>query len=519
MAIEGLYGSSCNVWPFHRSKKTAGDSGMKHQVRSALVGTTVVVALVGSGGFGAHATTFPTSDQAITHVLNRLGYGPRPGDVEKVRAVGLERYIEQQLQPDRLPDLGMAARLSRLTTLNLGAEAIASEYELPELEARRERRAAAKDADPGADQQPKSPNPLQQKANRLVVELSEQKILRAVYSERQLQEVLVDFWFNHFNVDARKGRVRFMLTEYDRDAIRPHVLGRFRDVLGATAKSPAMLFYLDNWMSASAPRLGTGQSGPPGTGQSAPDLNLAPGGPQRTPRRGLNENYGRELLELHTLGVDGGYTQLDVTEVARAFTGWTIAPPRQGGGFRFDPRMHDTGEKLVLGQVIKAGGGESDGERVLDILARHPATARFIATKLVRRFVSDTPPPALVARVAERFRETDGDLREVMRTLLTSPAFLAPDAYGVKTKTPFEFVVSALRTTDAIVDDAMPLVRTLQQLGMPPYLCQPPTGYRDTADAWVNTGGLVARMNVAIRLAHNDQERALGLGSPQFQRR
>jgi uncharacterized protein (DUF1800 family) len=181
--------------------------------------------------------------------------------------------------------------------------------------------------------------------------------------------------------------------------------------------------------------------------------------------------------------------------------------------------MHDTGEKLVLGQVIKAGGGESDGERVLDILARHPATARFIATKLVRRFVSDTPPPALVARVAERFRETDGDLREVMRTLLTSPAFLAPDAYGVKTKTPFEFVVSALRTTDAIVDDAMPLVRTLQQLGMPPYLCQPPTGYRDTADAWVNTGGLVARMNVAIRLAHNDQERALGLGSPQFQRR
>jgi uncharacterized protein (DUF1800 family) len=259
-------------------------------------------------------------------------------------------------------------------------------------------------------------------------------------------------------------------------------------------------------------------------------------------------------MELHTLGVDGGYTQKDVTEVARAFTGWTIQQPRLGGGFRFEPRLHDPGQKVVLGHVIKAGGGESDGEEVLDILARHPSTARFISTKLVRRFVSDTPPPALVDRVAKRFRESDGDLREVMRTILTSPEFLAPDAYRAKVKTPFEFVVSAVRATGADVEDATPLVRAVQQLGMPLYQCQPPTGYKDTADAWVNTGALVNRMNFAVQLASTrvpgvtpgalehltsaladdvseatrstiarattpEQAAALTLGAPEFQRR
>jgi uncharacterized protein (DUF1800 family) len=217
--------------------------------------------------------------------------------------------------------------------------------------------------------------------------------------------------------------------------------------------------------------------------------------------KGLNENYGRELMELHTLGVDGGYTQKDVTEVARAFTGWTIQQPRDGGGFTFDPRRHDDGEKIVLGHRIKAGGGMRDGEQVLDILSTHPATAHFIATALVRRFVSDTPPPALVDRAAARFRATDGDLREVMRTILASPEFLSPEAYRAKVKTPFEFVVSAARATSAEVVDAAPLVRTVQQLGMPLYQCQPPTGYKDTADAWVNTGALVSRMNFALQLA------------------
>jgi len=407
--------------------------------------------------------------------------------------MGVERYIEQQLHPDRIPDPTITARLSALATINLRTRDIVERFEIPQMEMRRERKLnAGDDKDP-----PKMPDPVQQRANSLVLELSEQKILRAVYGERQLEEVLVDFWFNHFNVDARKGRDRFLVTEYERDAIRPRVFGTFRDLLGATAKSPAMQFYLDNWMSNT--------------------------------RKGLNENYGRELMELHTLGVDGGYTQKDVTEVARAFTGWTIEGPLQGGGgFVFNPRLHDMGEKVVLGHVIRAGGDQSDGEQVLDILARHPSTATFIATKLARRFVSDAPPKTLVERAAARFRATGGDLREVLRTILTSREFLSPEAFRVKAKTPFEFVVSAIRASGADVQDAMPLVRQLQQLGMPLYQCQPPTGYQDTADAWVNTGALVGRMNFAVALterrlrgvvmASNDLP-AMALGGPDFQRR
>jgi uncharacterized protein (DUF1800 family) len=462
-----------------------------------------------------------TDDQAITHLLNRTGWGPRPGDVDAVRAMGIARYLDQQLHPERIPDAAMPGRLAGLATVGLSSRQILDNYERPQIEARRQRKADAQAVEPGsADQKP--PDPVQRKANSIVVELSEQKLLRAVYSERQLQEVLADFWFNHFNVDARKGRDRFMLTEYERDTIRPRVLGSFRDLLGATAKSPAMLFYLDNWMSAD-PQTGLGARtrrdlARTGFGPQA-RRELVPGLPERfAPRlqperknapKGLNENYGRELMELHTLGVDGGYTQKDVTEVARAFTGWTIENPRQGAGFKFDPRIHDNGQKVVLGHVIKAGGGESDGEQVLDILAAHPSTARFIATKLVRRFVSDAPPPALVDRAAARFRQTRGDLREVTRTILTSPEFLLPDAYRAKVKTPLEFLVSALRAAGADVHDAQPLVRELQQEGMPLYMCQPPTGYKDTSDAWVNTGALVSRMNFALRLASNQLPRTM----------
>jgi uncharacterized protein (DUF1800 family) len=305
------------------------------------------------------------------------------------------------------------------------------------------------------------------------------------------------------------------------------VLGRFHDLLEATAKSPAMLFYLDNWLSAdpngphpivTPPRLSRGPFGGvmvvPGSVRQPAAQNNA-----QNARKGLNENYARELMELHTLGVDGGYTQRDVTEVARAFTGWTIQNPRQGGGFKFEPRLHDMGQKVVLGHVIKAGGGQSDGEQVLDILAKHASTAKFIATKLVRRFVSDTPPPGLVDRAAARFRETDGDLRAVMQTILLSPQFLSGDAVNAKAKTPFEFVVSALRTTGADVADPERFVRMVQQLGMPLYSCQPPTGYKDTSDAWINTGALVERMNAALRLADGDEKLALMLGSPEFQRR
>jgi uncharacterized protein (DUF1800 family) len=453
------------------------------------------------------AATTAAADQAgdktIVHVLNRIAFGPRPGDVERVRAIGIDRYIDQQLHPQRVADPGMAARLSDLASIGMSSREIAREYELPQLQARRERKQNAQADQAGA--LPK-PDPLQQKANGVIVELAEQKLLRAIYSERQLEEVLTDFWFNHFNVDARKGPARFMLTEYERETIRPHVLGKFRDLLAATARSPAMLFYLDNWMSAApGTEVGRADRQPPSPFRPGRRFGrpLSPTPKVKNAPRGLNENYGRELMELHTLGVDGGYTQKDVTEVARAFTGWTIQNPRQGGGFIFNPRLHDSGQKVVLGHVIKAGGGQADGEQVLDILAKEPATARFIASKLARRFVSDTPPPALVARAAARFRTTDGDLREVTRTILTSPEFLAPESHRAKVKTPFEFVVSAARAVGADVQEALPLVRQLQQLGMPLYQCQPPTGYKDTADAWVNTGALVSRMNFALTLAGN----------------
>jgi uncharacterized protein (DUF1800 family) len=446
----------------------------------------------------------PNDNGAITHILERTSFGARPGDVERVRAVGIDRYIDEQLHPERLSDAGLDARLADLRTLRMSSKEIAETFEAPALEARKAATSAGGNGQPTPEQQ--------MRAATVVLELQQQKIIRAIYSNRQLQEVLVDFWFNHFNVDARKGADRFLLTEYERDVIRPHVLGKFRDLLEATARSPAMLFYLDNWMSVDP-------AGP----HDMPMRRTRPNAP-----KGLNENYGRELMELHTLGVDSGYTQKDVTEVARAFTGWTIDRPRLGGGFTFNARLHDEGQKVVLGHVIKRGGGERDGEEVLDLLARHPSTARFIATKLIRRFVSDTPPPSLIDRVAARFRDTDGDLREVVRAILTSPEFFSAEAHHAKVKTPFEFVVSAVRATDAEVRDARPLVRQLAELGMPLYQCQPPTGYKDTADAWVNTGALVGRMNFGLALSANKirgvvvsnaTPDGIALGAPEFQRR
>ena len=463
---------------------------------------TILAAVTLTAGSSGSAVPSKPDDKTILHVLNRIGYGARPGDVTRVRQTGLEAYIDQQLRPERISNLAMESRLAGLPSLSMSAREIAEEYFIPanqaRVQAKRAAGAAPDDKAPPAGREmtavgkpARTPEQMElaRKERQVLAELTAQKILRAAFSERQLEAVMIDFWFNHFNVFAAKGATPQYVTEYERDAIRPHVFGKFRDLLGATAHSPAMLFYLDNWQSAD----------PDAQNARRPLNAMRPGQEAPRPKRGLNENYGRELMELHTLGVDGGYTQDDVVNVARAFTGWTITTPRQGGGFRFDPRIHDRGDKIVLGQKIK-GGGEGDGEKVLDILARHPATATFISTKLACRFVADTPPAALVQRAAARFRQTDGDIREVVRLILTSPEFFSAEAYRAKVKNPFEFVVSAVRATGTDVRDAMPLAQAARQLGMPLYLAQPPTGYPDKAEAWVNTGALLNRMNFALQL-------------------
>jgi len=512
---------------------------------AAIVVTLVVTAAGSSGSASQNRSAVPQTPDArtIVHVLNRIGFGAAPGDVERVREMGLAHYIEEQLQPARIDDSATIARLAAFETLSKSTTEMARDYYVPAQTIRRDlqRQQAAQEPSasdaamtaPEKDAAAKkngvremmTPEQMEivRKEREALGELMQAKILRAAYSERQLEEVMVDFWFNHFNVFSGKGQVRVYLNEYERDAIRPHVLGTFRELLEATAQSPAMLFYLDNWQS-SAPDGATTAA----QRQQNPRTSAYPRNPNRVPvrpgavrqgqldrqrtlantpqaqnqrrRGGLNENYARELMELHTLGVQGGYTQKDVQEVARAFTGWTIANPRQGGGFKFEPRMHDDGEKVVLGHRIKSGGGQKDGERVLDILASHPSTAHFVALKLTRRVVADEPPPALVERAAAKFRDTRGNIREVVRTIVTSAEFLAPEAYRAKVKTPFEFVVSAVRATGTDMSNAMPLVAAVRNLGMPLYGCQPPTGYSDKAEAWVNSGALLNRMNFAVSL-------------------
>jgi uncharacterized protein (DUF1800 family) len=332
-------------------------------------------------------------------------------------------------------------------------------------------------------------------------ELVQAKLLRAIYSDRQLEEVMTDFWFNHFNVFAGKGPERLFLTNYEQEVIRPRALGKFEDLLVATAKSPAMLFYLDNWLSV-GPNSMRSLGIPDHPARYGP-RHFPPPNPnaKRKANNGLNENYGRELLELHTLSVSGGYSQRDVTEVAKVFTGWTIDKPNEGGGFKYEPRTHEPGAKFVLGHRIKPkGNGEDEGRELLHLLATSPQTAHFISLKLAQRFVSDDPPPALVDRMAKTFEKKRGDIREVLTTLFHSPEFWDDDAYRAKVKTPLEFVASALRATAAGVDDVMPLARQVANMGMPLYGAQPPTGYSMKADTWVSSSALLNRMNFALGL-------------------
>src|SRR4051812_4343664 len=452
------------------------------------------------------------ADQQIIQALSRLTFGARPGDIQKVRSIGLDKWIDQQLHPDKINDDAMNAFVSRYAALNQNQSDLLAQYaeqQRARQEIKRERADTTKAMT--ADDVAMMQQVRQQQASRrqVVTQLQSSRVARAVASERQLQEVMTDFWENHFNIYAAKGAPEpYYLVDFDQNVIRPNALGKFRDLLEAVAKSPAMLFYLDNARSmadSTQPTL-QGQARrarPPGRGGFGavrfPPQQKQP--QQQRQRPGLNENYGRELLELHTLGVDGGYTQQDVINVARAFTGWTIKPPAQGGGFIFRPQVHDAGQKVVLGHKLAGGRGLEDAEDVLDILAKSPATARFISFKLARRFVSDSPSKALVDRGAQVYLRTDGDIREVLKSIVTSPEFFSQRAFHSKVKSPFEVVVSAMRALNAAPDSTPRTAQVVAYLGQPIFGHQAPNGWPETGDAWMNTGAILNRINFGMAAA------------------
>ena len=442
-------------------------------------------------------------DQQIDHALSRLTYGPRPADAQRVRSMGLERWIAQQLVPDRIDDRRADSVLAMYRNLGTPTSEIAALFRDVQTAQRQQRR----------DSTNMAPTPAgsRRELQATLAEVSSAKLMRAVVSERQLYEQMVDFWENHFSVFSGKGQTRLYIPAYDRDVIRPRALGNFRDLLGAVAKSPAMLFYLDNAQSSADTARRT----------------LRPVRLQIGRRRGLNENYARELMELHTLGVDGGYTQQDVVEVARALTGWTIE--QREGTFVFRPAVHDAEEKVVLGTKLAAGRGIEDGEQVLDILARHPATARHIVRKLAVRFVSDTAPQALVDRCAAVFTTAQGDIRQTLQCVVTSPEFFSRAAYRAKVKTPLELVASAFRATGAVPDQTPRGTQVVARLGQPIFGRQTPDGWPDRGEEWMNAGAMVNRVNFGLQLAAGrmpgvtvtraDAALSARLTSPEFQRR
>ena len=441
-----------------------------------------------------------SGEQQAWQALSRAAFGPRPGDVARVQAQGVDRWIDAQLQPARIAD-GAWDRLAPLFPVeNADVSRLAQQYPAQIVWLRRLRQARALPdtaqlvltAQDSADWKA-----LDQQANRLAGELGPVRVARALVTERQLQEVMTDFWENHFSVFSGKMPTRFTLVAYDRDVIRPRALGRFRDLLGAVAHSPAMLWYLDGYQSRVSPDR---MSLPEWRADSVARAAHRPS-PKRNRRgAGLNENYGRELLELHTLGVDGGYTQQDVIDVARALTGWTLADAQQGGGFVFRPELHDAEAKTVLGHHLRAGRGVEDGEEVLDIVARQPSTARFIARKLCVRFVGDAPPAAVVARAAATFRTSDGDLAATLGTILHSPEFFAASAYRAKVKTPFELVVSGLRALNATPDTSGRTAGQVARLGEPFFGRLTPDGWPETGAPWLASGSLLDRVNFGVQL-------------------
>ncbi|MEO7457393.1 MAG: DUF1800 domain-containing protein [Gemmatimonadaceae bacterium] len=457
-----------------------------------------------------------TADQQVQQVLNRLGFGPRPGDVAKVRAMGVDQYIAQQLDPAHIDDGATDRILASYEMLGKPTSDFVALYEETQVAIRKQQKMAAQDDSTTKRdvrqellrEHPEMRDKVRQN-QKVLGDVVSAKLARAVSSDRQLQEVMTDFWENHFTVFAGKGITRLFIPEYDREVIRPNALGKFRDLLGAVAKSPAMLFYLDQFQSAADSTHETLANARRNRGGQAARLararNLTPEQMDRlkqvaSRKRGLNENYARELMELHTLGVDGGYTQKDIIEVARALTGWTMNP-RGEAKFVFQPAIHDADAKVVLGHTLGAGRGIEDGEEVLDIIARHPATAHFIARKLAVRFVSDDPPAALVERAAQTFLKTDGDIREVVRTIVTSPEFFSRTAYRSKVKSPFELVSSALRAVGAQADTTNRSAQMVAFLGAPIFGHQAPNGWPETGDAWMNSGAILNRINFGLGLA------------------
>jgi uncharacterized protein (DUF1800 family) len=439
-----------------------------------------------AGGFCTNAAAAPARAQpptgagAITtteadalHALNRLGYGPAPGEVAHVMQVGVDRYVDEQLHPERLAlPADLSRQLASLTTAGLSQRDLITQF-------REAAEAAKTDGEEGKARR-------RDYYRQLDLEAGEARLWSAARSPRQLEERMVDFWFNHFNVFIGKGLDRVLVANYEREAIRPYALGRFRDLLGATAHHPAMLFYLDNWQSVAA--------------GFQPQQQRAAGAAAKP--SGLNENYARELMELHTLGVDGGYSQQDVTELARVLTGWTFAPRLSTGAsvFVFDARRHDNGDKLWLGQRI-GDQGQAEGEHALDLLAASPATARHLGFELAQYFVADQPPQALVERLAQRYQATGGDIRAMLELLFASPEFRSAKVHDAKFKTPYDYVVSSVRVAGVPIDNVQPLLGTLRQLGMPLYGCQTPDGYKNTQDAWLNPDAITRRIGFATALA------------------
>ena len=449
--------------------------------------------------FGA-ARELPVEQQA-RQAINRLTFGARPGDVERVLHEGVDRWIAAQLAPERLTDAAWDTLAPHFATQHDAphalVRALVDSYPPIDVYIRAVKRAhglpdTARILLAGDDSA--TYERLFATGTRRANDVLAAKVARAEVSERQLLEVMTDFWENHFSVYAPKSPTRFTMVEYDRDVIRPHALGRFRDLLGAVAHSSAMLYYLDNVQS----RVDSGHVAL-AEWRAAQQAHRAPRPSRR--RAGLNENYARELMELHTLGVDGGYTQHDVIEVARALTGWTLDSARAGGAFAFHPEAHDADAKTVLGHALPAGRGVEDGEEVLDVLAQHPSTAHFIAYKLARRFVADTPSTALVARAAATFTKTGGDIRETLRTILTSPEFFSQRAYRTKVKSPFELVVSARRALASAPDTTAATAQLVARLGQPLFGHLTPEGWPETGDAWMNAGAILNRINAGAAVA------------------